>query len=150
MTEVTVDERDQATALEALIERFNDAWNRQDADAAMACHTDDVVFHNHTAGERVEGREAVRQHISKIFQNWPGMVFTGRSLYLRDGLIVQEWTASAPHTRPVSRGDRVAEPTGDTITWDGMDIMPTRGGLITRKDVYSDSLSVLRQLGLLD
>lgn len=148
MSEHDAGDADRADLLAGLIERFNDAWNRQDVDAAMACHTDDVVFHNHTAGERAEGRDAVRAHIAGIFANWPGMVFASRTLYLRDGLIVQEWTASAPHTRPVSRGDRVAEPTGATITWDGMDIMPTRDGLIARKDVYSDSLSVLRQLGL--
>jgi ketosteroid isomerase-like protein len=148
MSETAAGSADRADILGDLIERFNDAWNRQDVDAAMACHTDDVVFHNHTAGERAEGSAAVRAHIAGIFANWPGMVFSSRSLYLRDGLIVQEWTASAPHTRPVSRAGRVAEPTGATITWDGMDIMPTRGGLIARKDVYSDSLSVLRQLGL--
>jgi ketosteroid isomerase-like protein len=30
-----------------------------------------------------------------------------------------------------------------------MDILPTRDGRFTRKDVYSDSLSVMRQLGRL-
>ena len=32
-----------------IIERYNDAWNRQDLDAIHALHTPDVVFHNHTA-----------------------------------------------------------------------------------------------------
>ena len=30
-----------------------------------------------------------------------------------------------------------------------MDIIPFEGGLIARKDVYSDSVSILRQVGLL-
>jgi hypothetical protein len=30
-----------------------------------------------------------------------------------------------------------------------MDILPTRAGRFARKDVYSDSVSVMRQLGLI-
>jgi steroid delta-isomerase-like uncharacterized protein len=126
---------DSADALRDLIDRYNDAWNRQDVDAIMAMHTPDMVFHNHTAGERVEG-DAVRDHIAGIFANWPGMMFSSRSLYVRDGLVVQEWTASGTHAE-----------SGRSATWDGMDILPTRDGKFARKDVYSDSMSVMRQLG---
>jgi steroid delta-isomerase-like uncharacterized protein len=129
---------DSPEQLNALIERYNDAWNRQDVEAITAMHTDDIVFHNHTAGECVEGAAAVGEHIAGIFRNWPGMQFTGRSLYVRDGLVVQEWTAAGTHAE-----------SGKTATWDGMDILPTRGGRFARKDVYSDSVSVMRQLGRL-
>jgi steroid delta-isomerase-like uncharacterized protein len=128
---------DSADALRELIDRYNEAWNRQDVDAIVAMHTPDLVFHNHTAGERVEG-EAVRDHIAGIFRNWPGMTFSSRSLYVRDGLVVQEWTAAGTHAE-----------TGRSATWDGMDILPTRDGKFARKDVYSDSVSVMRQLGRL-
>ena len=32
----------------------------------------------------------------------------------------------------------------------GLDVIPFEDGLIKRKDVYSDSVSILRQVGLLD
>ena len=48
------------------------------------------------------------------------------------------------------RGELVASPTGKRIEWVGMDVIPFEDGLITRKDVYSDSVSILRQVGLLD
>ena len=51
-----------------LIEAYDDAWNRQDLDALCAFHADDVVFENHTAGERAEGADAVRAHIGGIFE----------------------------------------------------------------------------------
>jgi len=124
--------------LTGLIERYNDAWNRQDVAAISSMHTDDIVFHNHTAGERVEGRDAVGEHIAGIFRNWPDMRFTGRTLYVRDALVVQEWTATGTHAE-----------SGTPATWDGMDILPTRDGRFVRKDVYSDSVSVLKQLGRL-
>ena len=66
------------------------------------------------------------------------------------GLVVQEWTATATHVRTMRRGDLVAEPTGSTVTWDGLDVIPFEDGLVKRKDVYSDSVSILRQVGLLD
>jgi hypothetical protein len=47
------------------------------------------------------------------------------------------------------RGDLVAAPTGKQISWDGLDVIPFENGLVKRKDVYSDSVSILRQLGLL-
>jgi steroid delta-isomerase-like uncharacterized protein len=139
---------DDASALEATIGAYNDAWNDHDLDAIMAMHAPDMVFENHTAGERAEGEE-VRGHIGAIFETWPDIRFSTRRLYVRDRLVVQEWTAEATHASEMRRGDLVAEPTGKKITWDGLDVIPFEDGLIKRKDVYSDSVSILRQLGLL-
>jgi steroid delta-isomerase-like uncharacterized protein len=145
----TVGEKDSAAALEQTIARYNDAWNAQDLDAIVALHAPDMVFENHTAGEVAEG-EAVREHIGSIFSTWPDLVFSTRRLYARDGLIVQEWTASATHTNTMRRGDAVAEPSGRRIEWNGMDVIPFEDGLVKRKDVDSDSVTILRQVGLLD
>jgi steroid delta-isomerase-like uncharacterized protein len=139
---------DTAIVLEQTIERYNDAWNEHDVDAIMAMHAPDMVFHNHTAGEEAGG-EDVRDHIAAIFQTWPDIEFSTRRLYVRDGLVVQEWTAKATHASTMRRGDLVAEPTNRTITWDGLDVIPFENGLVKRKDVYSDSISIMRQLGLL-
>ena len=134
--------------LTGLIERYNDAWNRQDVAAISSMHTDDIVFHNHTAGERVEGRDAVGEHIAGIFRSWPGMRFTGRSLYVRDALVVQEWTATGTHEGTMTRSGIEVPPTGRKVDYKGMDVIPIRDGLVARKDVYSDSVTLLRQLGL--
>jgi steroid delta-isomerase-like uncharacterized protein len=143
-----VSEADSPQALEAAIARYNDAWNAHDLDAIMAMHARDMVFENHTAGERAEG-EAVRGHIGSIFETWPDISFEGRRTYCREGLVVQEWTATATHANEMRRGDLVAEATGKTISWDGVDVIPFENGLVKRKDVYSDSVSILSQLGLL-
>jgi steroid delta-isomerase-like uncharacterized protein len=131
-----------------LIERYNDAWNAHDLDTIMSLHAPDMIFENHTAGESAQG-EDVRAHIARIFDSWPDIHFTTRRLYVRDGLVAQEWTASATHVNTMRRGDLEATPTGKRIEWRGMDLIPFEDGLIKRKDVYSDSVSILRQVGLL-
>ena len=143
-----VSEQDTPQALEQAIAAYNEAWNGHDLDAIMSMHSPDMVFENHTAGETAEG-EAVREHVGAIFETWPDITFSTRRLYVRDGLVVQEWTAEATHANEMRRGDLVAEPTGKKITWDGLDVIPFENGLVKRKDVYSDSVSILRQLGLL-
>jgi steroid delta-isomerase-like uncharacterized protein len=140
---------DSQADLKQAIDRYNEAWNSHDLDAIMAMHAPDMVFDNHTAGESASGEEA-RGHIGSIFETWPDIEFTTRRLYVREDLVVQEWTASATHAKTMRRGDLVAEPTGNRVTWDGLDVIPFEDGLVKRKDVYSDSVSILRQVGLLD
>ena len=140
---------DSVEALREAIDRYNAAWNEHDLDAIMAMHAPDMVFENHTAGESAQGEE-VRAHVGSIFATWPDIAFTTRRLYVREGLVVQEWTATATHTETMRRGDLVAEPTGRRVTWEGIDSIPFENGLVKRKDVYSDSVSILRQVGLLD
>jgi len=130
------------------IGRYNDAWNRHDLDAIVAMHAPDMVFENHTAGEMALG-PAVREHIGRIFAAWPDLRFETRRLYVRTDLVVQEWTARATHTTELRRGEMVAPPSGREISWVGMDVIPFEHGLIKRKDVYSDSVAILRQVGLL-
>lgn len=110
-------------AVRELIERYNDAWNRHDVDAICAMHAADMVFENHTAGERAAG-DAVRGHVASIFANWPDLAFEARRLYATPELAVCEWTATG--TRDGAR-----------VTWPGVDVFPIRDGLIARKDVYS-------------
>jgi uncharacterized protein (TIGR02246 family) len=113
--------------VEALIERYNGAWNRQDLDEIASLHAGAIVFHNHTAGEAVEGADAVREHIASIFSNWPDLSFSGRRMYTRDDFAACEWTATA------------TAPDGRRLEWDGVDLFPIEDGLIARKDVYSTS-----------
>ena len=115
-----------AASVRELIERYNDAWNRQDLDAIAALHDPEIVFHNHTAGESAEGADAVRAHIGRIFARTPSLRFATRSLLAGENLAVCEWTASADRD-------------GRQVEWDGVDVFPIRDGLIARKDVYSAS-----------
>lgn len=112
-----------------LIDRYDAAWNAQDLAKIDSLHDRKIVFENHTAGERAEGAEAVRDHIAAIFARWPTLRFERRSLRCGADFAVSEWTARAIHPDD-----------GRVLEWDGVDVFPLSAeGLIARKDVYSTS-----------
>jgi steroid delta-isomerase-like uncharacterized protein len=137
-----------ASDLEAVIARYNDAWNRHDVDTILALHTDDSVFENHTSGGNAVGKAAIRKIIEGVFATFPDLTFQGRRLYVREDLVVQEWTATATFQNAITRGGKTYPASGKTLSWNGMDVIPMRGGLVARKDVYADSISFLRQIGV--
>ena len=113
-----------ANDVRSLIERYNNGWNTQDLDEICSMHAPDIVFHNHTAGERADGAENVRTHIASIFANHPTMRFATRSLLTADDFAVCEWTLEL-------------DLNGERVSWPGVDVFPIVNGLIARKDVYS-------------
>ena len=48
----------------------------------------------------------------------------------------------------MTRSGIEVEPTGRAVEYRGMDVIPIQDGLVARKDVYSDGVTLLRQLGL--
>lgn len=134
--------------LQGFIDRYNDAWNAHDVDLIVAMHTEDSVFENHVTGDVYKGREEITRAISAIFGVFPDLQFEGRRQYIREDLVVQEWTARGTHKGKMTRAGIELAPTGKHVEYKGMDVIPIENGLVARKDVYSDSITLLRQLGL--
>jgi steroid delta-isomerase-like uncharacterized protein len=134
--------------LQEFIDRYNAAWNDHDVEAIVAMHTDDSVFENHTTGDVNVGREAIGSAVGGIFTVFPDLTFETRRQYLRDDLVVQEWTARGTHLGKMTRAGLEVEPTGRQVEYRGMDVIPISDGRVARKDVYSDGVTLLRQLGL--
>ena len=108
-----------------LVERYRAGWFGHDVDAIMAVVSDDVVFHNVTTAERVEGAGAFRAHVADIHERWPDLRFDEHALYVAADAGVVEWTAHA------TAAD------GRRLEWDGLDVINCRDGLISRNAVYS-------------
>jgi SnoaL-like domain len=106
-----------AKQLHETIAVYNDAWNAHDVVRIGSIHAPDMVFEKHrpASGPRVRRRSR---------ESWPDIEFDIRRLYVREGPVVQEWTARATHIKPLSRGEIVAEPSGKRIEWKGMDVIP--------------------------
>jgi steroid delta-isomerase-like uncharacterized protein len=134
--------------LQDFIDRYNAAWNDHDVDAIITMHTEDSVFENHTTGDLNVGKEEIANAIRGIFTVFPDLTFETRRQYIRDNLVVQEWTARGTHLGKMNRAGLEVEPTGETVEYRGMDVIPIAEGGVARKDVYSDGVTLLRQLGL--
>jgi SnoaL-like domain len=98
-----------------LIDRYDAALNAHDLDAIASMHDDAIVFHNHTARERVAGATAGRAHIGAIFARWPAATTSRRGV---------DRACRAPRRR---------SPTG----MDGVDIFPLTPDGRSRKNVSS-------------
>jgi taurine dehydrogenase small subunit len=133
--------------LEKAIAAYNEAWNRHDTQAIVAMHTEDSVFENHTSGGKAAGRDAIRGIVNGVFAAFPDIRFESRRIYVCGEVVTQEWTARGTLAIPYTRGSITVQPTGQTISWNGVDVIPFRGGLVARKDVYADSIGFLRALG---
>jgi steroid delta-isomerase-like uncharacterized protein len=134
--------------LQEFIDRYNAAWGDHDVDAIVSMHTDDSVFENHTTGDVNVGKEAIGRAISGIFSVFPDLSFETRRQYIREDLVVQEWTARGTHEGTMTRSGIEIEPTGRMVEYRGLDVIPIENGLVARKDVYSDGVTLLRQIGL--
>jgi steroid delta-isomerase-like uncharacterized protein len=134
--------------LQEFIDRYNAAWNDHDVETIVSMHTDDSVFENHVTGDVNVGGEQIAKAIAGIFSVFPDLNFETRRAYIRDDLVVQEWTARGTHEGTMTRSGVEVPPTGRKVEYKGMDVIPIRDGLVARKDVYSDSVTLLRQLGL--
>jgi ketosteroid isomerase-like protein len=115
--------------VERLVERYRAGWFGHDVDAIMATVSADIVFHNLTTGERVEGAEAFRAHVAGIHERWPDLRFEEHAIYLAADTGVAEWTA------------RATTPDGRRLEWDGIDVINCRNGLIARNSVYSSGFA---------
>jgi steroid delta-isomerase-like uncharacterized protein len=133
--------------LEKVIAAYGEAWNNHDVEAILALHTEDSVFENHTSGGKGIGKDAIRDILKGVFAAFPDIRFDARRTYVRDGLVTQEWTATGTLAIPFTKGAATVQPTGKTISWNGVDVIPFAGSLVARKDVYVDSIGFLRALG---
>ena len=113
-----------AAATAAAVRRFNDAFNRHDVDAVMACMTADCAFENTFPapdGERFEGAAAVRAFWERFFQSTPAARFETEELFAAGDRCVVRWLF-----RWDDQGGHVR----------GVDVMRVRDGKVAEKLAY--------------
>ena len=108
--------------IHAVVDRFNDAFNRHDVDAIMGYMTPDCVFENTRPapdGTRLEGQDAVRRYWEEFFARSPHARFDTEDVFAAGDRCVVRWVyhwvrdGKPGHVRGVDlfrlRDGRVAE-----------------------------------------
>jgi steroid delta-isomerase-like uncharacterized protein len=114
--------------------RYSRAWAERDADAILALHTDDTVFHMHGYAEPATGAAAVRVTIAALFDQSPDLRFEPRRAHFGEDHFVSEYELSGTIG-------------GRSFACEGVDVFTMRDGLIARKDSYIDWLGFQSQVG---
>lgn len=111
------------------------AFNRHDADAAVAFMTDDVVFETlggaEVYGTRIHGRDAVRDAFAGVWQTFPDAHWEVTNQTVAGNLGISEW---------IFRG--TAED-GSKIEAEGCDLFTIEGGKIAKKRAFRKQRPVL-------
>jgi ketosteroid isomerase-like protein len=119
---------DKKKRLLELAKNFLEAWNTQDVEQVVATYTPDVQYRDPNTKGFVEGSDAMRKYLAKLFVGWD-MHWALRELYPFDGTdgAAVLWHATLKR----SGKDKVVEV-------DGMDLVLIEGDQIKRNDVYFD------------
>jgi len=109
-----------------VIERFSEAFNRQDADAVGALLTDDTVFEDTSPapdGQRIEGKEAVVAFWRSWFARNPGARFEAEEMFVSGDRAAVRWVY-----RKIRNG----------VPWHlrGVDLFTVRDGKVAAKLAY--------------
>lgn len=78
----------------AVVNRFNEAFNRHDVDAVMAAMTEDCIFDSTRPppdGERIEGQAAVRKFWQAFFARSPQAHFDTEEIFAAGDRAVVRW-----------------------------------------------------------
>lgn len=123
---IAMDPNTNPDSTRAVIEKFNDAFNRHDADAVMRLMTDDCIFENTNPppdGARLEGAAAVRAYWLKFFANNPDAYFEAEDFIVSGDRCVVRW---------------IYRKTKDGKPWHlrGVDVFKVRDGKVAEKLSY--------------
>jgi ketosteroid isomerase-like protein len=115
-----------AQATRMVIDRFNEAFNRHDADALAGLLTDDTVFEDTSPapdGRRIEGKPAVVAFWREWFAKNADSIFEAEEMIVSDDRVVVRW---------VYRKLRNGQP------WHlrGVDVFTVRDGKVAAKLAY--------------
>ena len=111
-----------------LAEQVLAAWNEHNVEKVVSCYTPDCIYRDPNTRGAVEGRDAFRKYLSRLFAQWR-MHWSLREYFpFEDG----EGGAFLWRARltPASGGE--------SVEVDGMDLVRLRGDQLCRNEVYFD------------
>ena len=128
---------ERSAQLHRFADEFLGAWNTQDVERVVGCYTPDLLYRDPNTRGSVEGADAFRSYLTKLFDRWT-MTWRLRELFpLEEHGAAVLWRAGlAP----------AGSPGVAPIEVDGMDLVVLDGALIARNEVYFDRAALAELL----
>ncbi len=104
------------------------AWNAHDVEAVVACYTDDLTYIDPNTRGPVEGADAMRSYLTKLFDRWQ-MHWTIKQVFA---------LADLDGSTALWRASLTARATAKTVEVEGMDLVLIEGDRVKRNEVYYD------------
>jgi ketosteroid isomerase-like protein len=104
------------------------AWNAHDVEAVVGRYTDDLVYVDPNTRGPVEGADALRRYLTKLFDRWE-MHWTVKHIFPLAG---EDGSAALWRASLTNRAS------GATAEVDGMDLVLIEGDRVKRNEVYYD------------
>lgn len=125
---------------------FAVAWNARDPEAVASCYVPGGIRHQMAHPQaRIQGREALVEHVRDIMTAWPDCTLETRSESGENGLITFEWTFRG--TQQAAYGPLPG--TGQPLELDGVSVISMQGDLIREERVYWDTGTLMAAAGVL-
>lgn len=123
--------------VERLVARFLAAWNSQDVERVLATYTEDLRYRDPNTRGFVEGRDAMRRYLRKLFAAWQ-MTWAQREVFQLAAIDGVTFLWHATFRRHGS---------SEVVEADGMDLALVRGEQLSRNEVYFDRAALAPLLG---
>ena len=126
-----------------LVSELYAAWSLHRPEAIDAIFTDDAVYEDVAAGQRHNGKKAIKEFLCATFAWAPDFRVNMLSLTIGNDSAATEWISEGIQTGPI--GDLPASGNGFRLR--GASILTFRDGKIANVTDYYDMTTFKRQLG---
>ena len=127
-----------------IVERFYEqVWERGNVDATFEIFTEDYERHDLRPSQAAPGPEGQRTIAADFRRAFPDLQMTLDLIVAEGDLVAARWTTSGTHTGPWAG----VEPTGNTVTFSGVNIFRLEDGKVVELWNHRDDLGLMDQIG---
>lgn len=134
---------------EATVRRIaEEAWNQQNLDVIEETVATECVAYFPSA-ESIHGPEEYRQHVQQYHNGFPDFHVEINDILSNEDGVAAQYTVTGTNEGPMEGGVMDLPATGNTVEVDGVVMLRfNNDGKLVEEHNYSDSFSMLEQLGL--
>lgn len=134
-----------ASRADRIVDDWAAFWSSHDLEKGLALFTDDCVYEDVTFGAVNKGKAELRNFANSNFAAFPDLKIQLTTRVIAGNRAAMEWVMTGTH-----KGDLPGMPaTNKSFSVRGATVLELRQGKISRDSDYWDSVTLLKQLGLM-